>query len=251
MKNASRFGAVKLVLSEHEDWSADFWHSLVPLKDKIAKHPFFQDMATGHLDLACFRYALLNFYPLIANFPAYMGLTLTKATELDAPGVAESRDWLIHNIKIEANHLRWYSDWATSFGLKSAELESVTPPPAMNAINHFLWNINQRGSVAEGLAATNLAIEWATGDWSAHVYAGIEHYANRDGVTISQRTVAWLRAHAHYDDLHPYEAMELIKRLCDHDPEQQKKALAAATEGMHYYLMALDDCYRLQSARQQ
>jgi pyrroloquinoline quinone (PQQ) biosynthesis protein C len=60
--------------------------------------------------------------------------------------------------------------------------------------------------------------------------------------------LAWLRAHAHYDDVHPYEAMELIKRLCDHDPRMQQKALQAAEQGLAYYELALDACYQIQLA---
>ena len=78
----------------------------------------------------------------------------------------------------------------------------------------LLWHTNTTGSLAECLAATNLAIEWATGDWSVQVYKGIHAYLDQPEVNINKRSLAWLRAHAHYDDLHPYEAMELIKRLC-------------------------------------
>lgn len=123
-------------------------------------------------------------------------------------------------------------------------MDRVTPPVEMNAVNHFLWNMNYRSSLAECLAATNLAIEWATGDWSIQVYKGINAYIDHPEVNINKRSLAWLRAHAHYDDLHPYEAMELIKRLCDHQPELQTKAFKAAREGLEYYELALDYCYK-------
>ncbi|PTQ89200.1 TenA family transcriptional regulator [Agitococcus lubricus] len=224
-------------------WSAEFWQTLTPLKNQIASHPLFVDMTAGHLSLKGFRHALLNFYPLIANFPAYMALNLAKTTHLQNNAIQATRTWLIHNIKTEERHLQWYRDWALSFGVSLHELEQVTPPPAMNAINHFLWHINQRGSVADSLAATNLAIEWATGEWSSQVFAGISTYAQQN-ISINPRTIAWLKAHAHYDDLHPYEAMELIRQLCLEDCLAQKSALNTAIEGMHYYLMALDDCYQ-------
>ena len=79
------------------------------------------------------------------------------------------------------------------------------------------------------------------GQFSIHAY--IDH----PEVNINKRSLAWLRAHAHYDDLHPYEAMELIKRLCADQPELQQKAFLAAKEGLEYYALALDECYKLQS----
>jgi pyrroloquinoline quinone (PQQ) biosynthesis protein C len=233
----------RIELTPHPEWAQQFWSDLAPTKDRIARHPMFEAMAAGELSLACFRHALLNFYPLVGNFPHYMGLTLAKTHEAGRPGVLQTRDWLINNIKIEQRHLYWYRDWAQGFGISEAALDSVCPPPAMDAVNHFLWHINQRGSIAEGLAATNLAIEWATGDWTQSVVKGMRIYAERGDARIDRRSMAWLRAHAHYDDAHPYEAMELVKLLAAHDTDLQRRAFSAARRGMEYYLLALDDCY--------
>ena len=232
-----------LALTEHPLWAADFWASLEPLKDRIAAHPLFVEMGAGTLDIRCFRHALLNFYPLVANFPHYMALTLARAVDIRQPGVLETRDWLIGNIRIEQRHLYWYRDWAKGFGVDAQTLDNAVPPAAMDAVNHYLWNMNQRAPLADSIAATNLAIEWATGEWSARVVHGMRAYAKAGLANIERRTMAWLRAHAHYDDKHPHEALELIKRLCGSDPDAQKSALAAARRGMEYYLLALDDCH--------
>jgi hypothetical protein len=40
--------------------------------------------------------------------------------------------------------------------------------------------------------------------------------------------------------------MELFKRLCNDRPDWQQKAFHAAEEGLRYYELALDDCYRVQ-----
>ena len=237
----------QLEITPHNTWSQQFWDELIPFKNRISDHPFFNDMANGQLTLESFRFALLQFYPLVAHFPSYMGLGLSKATNFSEAGVTEARDWLIQNIKVEERHLNWYRDWAGGFGITVEELDQVRPTAAMNAVNHFLWNINTRGSLVESLAATNLAIEWATGDWSSKVYAGINAYTDHPDVNINKRSIAWLRAHAHYDDLHPYEAMELIKRICDDKPELQQQALNAVKDGLAYYELALDECSKVQA----
>lgn len=246
-ENAQKQYGTTLEITPHTDWSKQFWEGLIPAKEKVSHHPLFVDMASGKLSVACFRHALLNFYPLVAHFPSYMAGALAKATHLAAPGVTESRNWLIQNIKVEENHLNWYRDWAQGFGISEEELDNVRPPAAMNAVNHYLWQVIYRGGLAESIAATNLAIEWATGDWSVQVYKGIQAYTENPEVQITRRTLAWLRAHAHYDDMHPYEAMELIKRLCNHDKIMQKKAFQAAEEGLAYYALALDECYKVQT----
>lgn len=235
----------KLEITAHSEWSQKFWDELFPAKERVSKHPLFLDMANGSLSLECFRSTLLNFYPLVAHFPSYMAGALAKATSFSLEGVIDTRNWLIQNIKVEERHLYWYQDWARGFGVTAEMLNEVRPPVAINAVNHFLWDINFRGTLAESIAATNLAIEWATGDWTIQVYKGIQTYTEHPEVNINKRSLAWLRAHAHYDDLHPYEAMELIKRLCDKNPVLQKKAFLAAQEGLAYYELALDACYKL------
>jgi pyrroloquinoline quinone (PQQ) biosynthesis protein C len=236
-----------LTLTEHPPWAKAFWNSLEHFKAKVADHPFFNEMASGTLDVNCFRHALLNFYPLVANFPHYMGLTLSHTTDIRAPGMLAARDWLIGNIRIEQRHLFWYRDWAKGFGISDEQLDNVQPPAAMDAVNHYLWNMNAKASVAEAIAATNLAIEWATGEWSRKVVSGMREYAKTGQAVIDRRTMAWLRAHAHYDDHHPHEAMELIKMLCTDDATRES-ARYAAQRGMEYYLMALDDCFTLHRA---
>ena len=236
----------ELEITPHNEWSQAFWDQLLPAKNRVSQHPLFQDLAAGRLSLACFKHALLNFYPLVAHFPSYMAMSLAKATAFQLPGVTEARNWLIQNIKVEERHLYWYQDWALGFGLTVDELDHVCPPAAMNAVNHYLWSVAYRGTLAETIAATNLAIEWATGDWTIQVYKGIEAYAKHPEIQISSKTVAWLRAHAHYDDLDAYEAMELIMRLCDHDVVMQQKALQAAQQGLAYYELALEECYKVQ-----
>ncbi|MBQ0753843.1 MAG: iron-containing redox enzyme family protein [Gammaproteobacteria bacterium] len=231
----------KLELTEHNDWARDFWDSLVPYKDKVVEHPVFVEMAEGKLSADRWRRALLNFYPLVENFPKYMALNLAKVKR-GVPGHEEAKLWLIDNIKVEQRHAYWYQDWAAGFGISLAELDSVQPSAGMDAVNNYLWQIDSYGSLEEGIAATNLAIEWATGEWSQQVVKGMQAYAESGVAEVNRHTMAWLRAHASYDDEHPHEAMELVKRIAL-TPEAQERALNAARRGLEYYILALQDCY--------
>ena len=231
----------KLELTEHSDWARDFWDSLVPIKDRVVTHPLFTEMAAGTLSSERWRRALLGFYPLVENFPKYMGLNLAKV-ERGKPGHEEAKIWLIGNIKVEQRHAFWYQDWASGFGITVEEMDSYLPSPAMDAVNHYIWEMGRNASLEEGIAATNLAIEWATGEWSQQVVKGMKKYAETGVAEINRHTMAWLRAHASYDDEHPHEAMELVKRIAT-STERQQAALAAARRGLEYYLLALEDCY--------
>jgi len=231
-----------LELTDHGPWAQAFWDDLVPLKNRVVEHPVFVEMGAGTLSLPRFRSALLNFYPLVENFPEYMGLNLAKTQPGRYPGHEESKNWLISNIKVEQRHAYWYQDWAMGFGISLEELEFVTPPAAMDAVNHYLWHMGRQASLEEGLAATNLAIEWATGEWSQSVVKGMQAYQENGVATINRHSMAWLRAHASYDDAHPHEAMELIKLTCA-DEASRERAFAAAAKGLEYYILALDHCY--------
>ena len=236
-----------LELTEHTPWAQQFWDDLVPLKNKVVNHPVFAEMASGRLSLPRFRCALLNFYPLVENFPKYMGLNLAKTLPGRFPGHEQAKNWLISNIKIEQRHAYWYQDWAMGFGLTLEDLEFVEPPAAMDAVNNFLWTMGRQGSLEEGIAATNLAIEWATGEWSQSVVKGMKAYQEDGVVTINRHSMAWLRAHASYDDDHPHEAMELVKLLCV-EQESRDRAFKAAQRGLEYYIQALDYCYQTPDA---
>lgn len=216
--SGNRAYAAPLEVRPLAGWAEGFWQSLVPAKQAIVDHPLFRGMGEGTLDVATFRHALLNFYPLVENFPKYMALNLAKV-RLAEPGHEAAKNWLIDNIKIEQRHAYWYEDWAQGFGIERQTLVEVVPPPAMNAINEYLWEVGHNGALEEGIAATNIAIEWATGEWSQYVVQGMRHYQSRGEMAPSRRTMAWLKAHATYDDLHPYEAMELVRRLCVDDQQ--------------------------------
>ncbi len=233
----------KLELTPHDSRAQSFWDELVPWKDQVAHHALFEEMGAGTLSLARMRRALLNFYPLVENFPKYMALNLAKVRPGLYPGHEEAKNWMIDNIKVEQRHAYWYQDWASGFGIARTELEQVRPPAAMDAVNNYLWCVDTYAPLAEGIAATNLAIEWATGEWTVHVVKGMQAYAERGEAEITRHTMAWLRAHASYDDAHPHEAMELVKRLCVTDDDWEK-AFFAARRGLEYYLLALDDCYQ-------
>lgn len=231
----------KIEITTHPDWAQKFWDNLVPIKDKVVHHPYFKDIQTGKLPIELGQKGLIDFYPLVENFPKYMALNLAK-TKRGIPGHTEAKYWLIQNLKVEQNHADWWHSWANGFNVTDEQLINAKPGAVMDAINNYLWNINTYGSLAEGIAASNLAVEWATGEWTINILDGVRSYSKQGIVNISDRVLDWLNAHATYDDKHPYEAMELIK-MTAHTDEDKEKAFEAAKRSLEYYVKALDDCY--------
>jgi pyrroloquinoline quinone (PQQ) biosynthesis protein C len=97
----------------------------------------------------------------------------------------------------------------------------------VQSLTDWLWYINTKGSLAEAVAATSFGVEGMTGDLARKVVAGFESYRGRPGVDMGPKTYKWMREHAHYDDVHPKIALEIIKRYATTERMQTRVMLAA------------------------
>ena len=59
--------------------------------------------------------------------------------------------------------------------------------------------------------------------------------------------MAWIRAHARYDDTHPYEAMEHVV-ACAEEEHDLSRALEAAERSLEYYALGLDEVLEIDVA---
>jgi pyrroloquinoline quinone (PQQ) biosynthesis protein C len=234
---------LELEITPNTGWAKDFWDELTPYKDQVVNHPYFRDASDLSLSLERLQRALIDFYPLVENFPKYMGLILSKTTSGLFAGDEQTRYWLMTNMMVERKHADWWVDFAIGFGCDRDALYHAKPGIKTDALNHYLWNVNTRCSLAEGIGATNLAIEWATGEWTRNVMPKAVEVGRKFGFEPDKKTLAWMDAHAEYDDHHPYEAMEIIKFYCAEDKELRAKTLEATKKGIQYYLLGLDECY--------
>lgn len=226
------------VLVETIPWVQDFWTTLLPFKDRITHHSIFQQFQRAELPVLKVKFALLNFYPLVFHFRDYMRLNVPKASpESDQEQAAKA--WLEMNIDVEELHARWWVLWGRSFGCTELDFKEIEPAAEMDALNHYLWSVNIRGSLIEGLAATNLAIEWATGEWAKNLRDATSVYEKKELISLTPGALRWIEAHSEYDDDHPYEVLELIIGLAT-TTDLQRSALRTARRGMEFYLMALN-----------
>ena len=236
---------MEIEMTQHPRWVAEFLRRIEPFEQKITCHPYFEQMAAGTLSIKRFRGGLLNFYPMIENFPKYMELIATKLEAEKNDSGEKTRDWLLDNISVERQHAEWWKNWAVAFGVPSSRLRGeVSPPAEMDAINIYLWRICTHGSFVEAIAAVNFAIEGPTGAWTRKVCRSLTKYENIPGVTINSKTTQWVREHAAYDDRHPGEALEIIKWFASTANDRQK-ATRSAIRSMEYYSLALDACYEI------
>jgi pyrroloquinoline quinone (PQQ) biosynthesis protein C len=148
------------------------------------------------------------------------------------------------NISVERQHTQWWRPWALGFDVDVELLNRAIHPPAeIDALNHYLWTVAYRGTVAESIGATNFAIEGVTGKWTVSVRDAIAD-GGIDGRKSNEEVMAWLDAHAQYDDAHPAEALELMKAFAV-TPAEHAAVSRAVKRSLEYFLLGMDVCYEL------
>jgi pyrroloquinoline quinone (PQQ) biosynthesis protein C len=103
--------------------------------------------------------------------------------------------------------------------------------------------VSRDDSLAAGIAATNYAVEGATGDWSQIIYDS-QAYAESLPISGRKAGLRWLQLHAAYDDTHPWEALEIVCTLLGTNPpldqiEHIKECVRRSYVGMS---ITLDRC---------
>ena len=188
-------------------------------KQRVVDHPLFALMRDAKLPLSALRRFLVGVWPTIEQFPRFMAMNLKKITYADSAGEDMARRYLIQNIRVEQKHAEHWVAWAASAGLTLNDLRTADDVEGMHALSHWCWYVCDTASLAVAIAATNYAVEGATGEWSC-VVCSTDAYAQSIAPDIRVSAMRWLRVHAEYDDTHPWEALEVIATLLGHNPPQ-------------------------------
>jgi pyrroloquinoline quinone (PQQ) biosynthesis protein C len=152
-----------------------------------------------------------------------------------------ARRYLIHNIRVEQKHADHWVEWAKSADLSLADLKEGADVEGLQALAHWCWYACDQASLPVAVAATNFAVEGATGEWACLVCSE-STYASSLPEEIRAPAMRWLKVHAEYDDTHPWEALDIVATLLGHapDPKQVAEVRQAIGTSYAYMEMALD-----------
>jgi pyrroloquinoline quinone (PQQ) biosynthesis protein C len=217
-------------------WVIEMDRALAPYRQRIWQSRLVQETASGELSLQQVQGWSIQFYPFIEAFPQFMATYLAKAPD------AVSRTFLIDNLKVEKRHAEQWVDMASGFGVSFDALMNTPILAPVETLTHWLWSITSRGSFVESVSATNYAIEGVTQGIAKTMVKGFVKYHGKQGVFLHKKAYSWMEAHAHYDDLHPTEALEIIKCQAI-TPELQRRVTHAAQRSLEYLSLALEACY--------
>jgi pyrroloquinoline quinone (PQQ) biosynthesis protein C len=230
-------------IASYPAWTRELVEACSDNKRRVAEHELFKAMRDAALDEATTRQFLISGWQVVEQFPQYMAINLLKIRYGDHPAQLMARRYLIRNIRVEQNHADYWVMWAKACGVSLAELIESKVPVDNVSLSHWCWHTCERESLAVAMAAINYAIEGATGEWASLVCSR-DDYENSFAPEWGKKAVKWLQLHAHYDDEHPWEALEIIVTLLGLDPgtgevDKLRHTICATYD---YMQMALDHC---------
>jgi pyrroloquinoline quinone (PQQ) biosynthesis protein C len=196
-------------LSSYPQWAQDMVADCASTKQKVLDHELWARMADTTLDPVATSNFMVAVWPFIERFPSYMALNLLKTRYGRSPGDDLARRWLVRNIRVEQNHAEYWLSWAAGAGVARDTVLNERPAFGSQVLADWCEDISAHGTLAAGMLATNYAIEGVTGEWSQPIYES-QIYAESFPPNVRTGSLRWLQLHAAYDDIHPWEALEIV-----------------------------------------
>lgn len=230
-------------LRSYPQWAQAVVQECEPAKRSVAQHKLFQLMKDGALTERATRRFMIGVWPVIEQFPQYMAMSLLKVQLGRVPGHDMARRYLIRNIRVEQNHVEHWVHWAQAHGVSRDDLLLGPSSAASEALSHWCWHSCERDPLAAAIAATNYAVEGATGEWACLVCSSTA-YELGFAPEIRRQAMKWLRVHAEYDDAHPWEVLEIIATILGTEPAPRDVVLihSRIRKSYDYMRMTLDEC---------
>ena len=234
--------------ASYPQWLQEIIAACSESRRAVVEHEFFHHLHAGMLPPAAMRRFLTSFWPVIEQFPQYMALNLLKVQYQLGDGHAMARKYLIRNIRVEQNHVEYWIDWSLGHGLSRDDLLFGWRSSNADALSHWCWHTCERDPLPVAMAATNYAIEGTTGEWAAYVCSSLL-YERSFPENVRKQAMKWLRVHAHYDDTHPWEALEIVATLIGYRPQRRDVAIiqSAIMKSYEYMRTAFDDCLAVEA----
>ncbi|MEA3119718.1 MAG: hypothetical protein QOI13_2988 [Paraburkholderia sp.] len=237
-----RVGELKNIGS-YPAWLGDVLDKTAGAKQRVIAHPIFAAMREAQLTTRQAETFLVNGWPVVVQFPQYMAMMLQRLRYGHSRGEDMARRFLTRNIRVEQNHADYWVDWAAAHDVSKLTLMKGSSASLAYALSHWCWKSGNADRLAASIAAINYAIEGITGEWSTFVCSS-DAYALSFAPTIRRKAMRWLSLHAHYDDEHPWEALDIVATLLGNAPDANEiyEVQRSIEMSFEYYKIGLDCC---------
>ena len=236
-----RTGALT-ALTSYPQWAQDMVADCESTKRSVVEHKLWERMSNGTLGLEGTTNFMVGIWPVIERFPAYMAQSLLKTRFGRSEGDNLARRWLVRNIRVEQNHAEYWLNWAEGAGIPREHVLNGMAPRGTEALADWCEDVSSRDTLSASIAATNYAVEGATGEWSQLLFESAS-YAESFAPKIRAGSLRWLQLHAAYDDTHPWEALEIVCTLMGMKPSADDVAhIAECVKRSYTSMRLLADC---------
>ena len=193
-----------LQVSPHPGWVDELNAALEPLQHAILRTPVVEHAATNRLEPNRIQGFLVAFYPIIRDFPSWLAILLERAPD-------DGHEFFRDNIRVERRHEAMWRAMGDAFGVPRERFHEPEPPVVPVEIFHeFLTATCRDAPFGWAVSATNYAVEGMAQKISEKALRGLNKNER-----IGPKGRWWLEEHAKYDDEHPVQALEIVKRCVE------------------------------------
>lgn len=202
----------------HPLWVADLKAALEPLQQAILRTPVIEDAAENRLDPQRTQEFLVAFYPIVRDFPYWLLVLLERSPD-------DGRAFFEGNIRVEQRHAAMWRAMGDGFDVPRVRFHEREPLlPELEVFHAFLTVTCQDAPFGWAVSATNYAIEGMAQKISDKALRGLSRNEK-----IGHKGRWWLEEHAKYDDEHPVQALEIVKRCVENGESTDAVTHAACT----------------------
>src|SRR5690242_930376 len=218
-------------VTPHPKWVADLDAVLDPSREAILDTPVIVDASENQLVDGQIQDFLVNFYPIIRDFPQWLQVLLDRSPE---DGKVFFRD----NIRVEKRHDAMWRAMGDGFNVPKERFQIPEPMiPQVKEFHGYLTEVGRSAAFGAAVSATNYAVEGVAQKISEKALRGLAKNEK-----IGPRGRWWLEEHAKYDDEHPIHALEIIKG-CVKRGEMPKAVTSSAQKSLSYMREAMVATY--------
>ena len=145
-------------------------------QQRVVSHELFHMMRETTLTLPSMHNFLAGVWPVI-EVPAIHGAQPAESSLRSHPGPGHGAQVSDPQYPYRAKPRGLLIAWAAASGVSQEDLLYGSVPLATHALSHWCWHTCERDGLAAGMAATNYAIEGATGEW-AQLVCSSDTYEN-------------------------------------------------------------------------
>lgn len=219
-------------VTPHPSWVAHIDLTLEPIRQRILDLPVVSLAADNCLDDASIRSFVVEFYPIVRDFPRWLEVLLQRSPPDGEPFFRD-------NIRVERRHDAMWRAMGDGFGVTRKQFQKVGDTnEAVETFHAFLTRIGESGAFASAVAATNYAVEGVAQRIATKALQGLR-YNQR----LGERGRWWLEEHSKYDDEHPVHALELIKACVGRGEDDVGRVEESAARSLDLMCTAMDVSY--------